>query len=1292
MERRRKDGEAEPVVIGGMVLDIQATSSIPPHPRTTCPGKVHYVRGGVARNIAECMWKLGADPFMISALGFDMAGNLLLEHWKSAKLPTEGIRKHEDIKTPTVCHILDVTGEVAAGVASVEAVEMFLTPEWIQKFKHKIHSAPILMVDANLSPPALEASCQIAAESDIPVWFEPVSVAKSKRIVPVVKYITFASPNEDELIAMANALSSDNMFHPIEKNKYSTDALFQKLKPAIWLLLEKGVKILVLTIGSDGVILCSKGEPSSWRIVPEKAKKHGFSGQLFEDVTSRCPSNQFPNAKILERSHFWAVHFPALPASVVRLTGAGDCLVGGMLASLCAGLDVMQSVAIGIAAAKASVEADSNVPSQFSLATIAGDARTVYSAARILSHQSKLQWALPYGLNFAKSPKCIVLMRYLKDSLVFHVQALKAGFTQSIITYNKLIHLHSKQGLIHEAQKLFDEMPERNVFTWNTIISSYIKSQNLTQARALFDAAPKKDLVTYNSMLSGYVSADGYETHALELFNDMQTARDDDNIKIDEFTVTTMLNLSAKLSKLSYGTQLHCFMVKTGNAETGFAVSSLIDMYSKCGCFKQAFRVFKDGGELVDLVSKNAMVAAFCREGEMEMALELFWKEPELNDAVSWNTLISGFQQHGFVEESLKLFVTMGQNGIRWNEHTFTSVLSACSILKNLNAGKEVHAWVLKNGLISNPYVSSGIVDVYCKCGKMKYAEFMHQGSGRSNSFSVTSMIVGYSSQYNMVEARKLFDLLAEKNSVVWTALFSGYLKSQNCDAVFQLLGEFWDNEATIPDALILMNVLGACALQAALDQGKQTHGYMLRVGIEMDEKLFSAIIDMYSKCGNISYAEKMFRKANVKDSVIYNVTMAGYAHHGHESKVFQLFEEMLEQGIKPDVVTFIALLSACRHCGLVELGEKYFNSMTESYKILPESDHYTCMIDLYGRANQLEKAVAFMKVIPVKKDAAIMGAFLNACRLNKNAELAREAEEKLLEIEGDNGARYVQLANIYAAEGNWEEMGRIRKEMRGKVKKFAGCSWVFVDNEVNTFISSDRSHSKAEAIYAILGCLTRKLHETGEVGLRLLFSPISSNIVVRTACCTVGTVIPVYSTFKAIENKDQDEQQKWLLYWTVYGSFSVAEVFADKILSWFPLYYHAKFAFLVWLQLPSANGAKQLYASHLRPFLLRHQARLDQILEFIYSQLVTICCFDVPLAGYEFLVVERSDRLVELQSKFISAHRAEIRFARALFVKLMASVNQIARNLIDPVQRQPNHAIEGSREVDSDALSDCED
>uniref|UniRef100_A0A2C9U6T7 Carbohydrate kinase PfkB domain-containing protein n=1 Tax=Manihot esculenta TaxID=3983 RepID=A0A2C9U6T7_MANES len=273
--------EADPVVIGGMILDIHATPSIHPSPRTTTPGKVQYALGGVARNIAECMSKLGTKSYMISAVGNDMAGNMLLEYWNSAGLSTEGIRKHKDIRTPVICNIFDTRGEVMAGVANVEAVEKFLSSEWILKSKHNISPASVLMVDANLIPPALEAACQVAAEYNIPVWFEPVSVAKSTRITSVVSNVTFASPNEDELIAMANSLCGGNRFHPIEKDnwrKCSIESLFQILKPAILVLLEKGIKIVVVTVGADGVFLCSKGS-NFMRSRLERTKKHGFSGR-----------------------------------------------------------------------------------------------------------------------------------------------------------------------------------------------------------------------------------------------------------------------------------------------------------------------------------------------------------------------------------------------------------------------------------------------------------------------------------------------------------------------------------------------------------------------------------------------------------------------------------------------------------------------------------------------------------------------------------------------------------------------------------------------------------------------------------------------------------------------------------------------------------------------------------------------------------------------------------------------------------------------------------------------------
>ncbi|KAL7156689.1 hypothetical protein ABFS83_02G025400 [Erythranthe nasuta] len=186
----------------------------------------------------------------------------------------------------------------------------------------------------------------------------------------------------------------------------------------------------------------------------------------------------------------------------------------------------------------------------------------------------------------------------------------------------------------------------------------------------------------------------------------------------------------------------------------------------------------------------------------------------------------------------------------------------------------------------------------------------------------------------------------------------------------------------------------------------------------------------------------------------------------------------------------------------------------------------------------------------------------------------------------------------------------------------------------------------------------------SSEVGLRLLLSPLGSNVVTRTACCSVGIVLPVYSTFKAIESKDPDEQRKWLVYWAAYGTFSVAELFTDKFLYWFPLYYHAKFAFLVWLQLPSVDGAEQLYKNHLKPFLRRHQARLDQIVNFTYGEMV----------------------------KFVSNHETEIQIGRTLVMKILSSANHVVHEIIRPGQRPANgSAIEAPPPEESET-SDSDD
>ncbi|KAL3730667.1 hypothetical protein ACJRO7_027664 [Eucalyptus globulus] len=629
-------------------------------------------------------------------------------------------------------------------------------------------------------------------------------------------------------------------------------------------------------------------------------------------------------------------------------------------------------------------------------------------------------------------------MRSLKDGLAYQARAVKSGFVPSTFLFNQLIRLNSQNGLLREAHKLFDEMPHRNVYSCNALISAYVKARDLTRARVLFDSATDRDLVTYNSMLTSYVTVEGCESDVLEWFDEMQPIRD--CLKFDEFTLLAMLNLVVKLRVECYGTQLHAYMVRTGNDLDRYVMSSLIDMYSKCGSFGEACRVFCESKVEFDLVSKNTMMAACCREGKMEVTLDLFQRLPELNDS------------NGFEEESLNFFMKMRDSGFGWNEHTFASVLNACSSMQNSKLGKEIHAWVLR-GVISNLFVKSALVDVYCKCGNTKYADLVYAMIECENSFLTTSMIVVHSSQGNISEARRLFDSLNEKNSIVWTALFTGYVKAQECEAVFELVNEYRGNANISFDVPIIICLLGACALQATLHPGKQIHAYSLRKGMEMEEKLISATIDMYFKSGSTESTGKIFQKLTERDSILYNIMISGYANHGHEDQAMELSKEMLERGLKPDEVTFIALLSACRHSGLVEMGEKYFKSMVEDYKIVPEMDRYACMIDLYGRANQLEKAMDLMTKIPRNSDP-----------INRSLSLAREAAEQLLVIEEDNGSRYVQLANI-------------REKMRGKeTKKLAGCSWVYLKNGIHAFTSGDTLHSKAEAIYSILEFLSADL------------------------------------------------------------------------------------------------------------------------------------------------------------------------------------------------------------------------
>ncbi|CAN6486928.1 unnamed protein product [Victoria cruziana] len=662
-------------------------------------------------------------------------------------------------------------------------------------------------------------------------------------------------------------------------------------------------------------------------------------------------------------------------------------------------------------------------------------------------------------------------MRSFKECVRLQTFFIKAAMLPPVHVLNQIIHAYSKNWFIREARQLFDKMPDRNVFTWNNMINGYIINDNLLEAQGLFKLVPEKDTVSYNSIISGCTRSSCME-EAVIFFREMQA----NSIRMDEFTLTTMLNLAANLSELSYGIQIHAFFVKSANSNI-FLCSAMIDMYSKCGNLDYAVKLFGEMSQK-DMVSTNAMVAAYFRNGELQQGLKLF-KEMDIHDTVSWNTVLSGYVQNGDAEKALEIFIDMAQIGVPQNGHTFGSILSAAASLMNARLAKYVHARVLRNGLISNSFIIRGLVDVYCKCGNLKHAELVAHEIPHENAYPIISLIVGHASRGDLYEASRLFDLLPEKNTVAWTALITGHSRLQQSQIALSLFREFQKKEAAKTDELILISGLRACALQAAFEPGKQIHGYIIRKQIRSNVKIGNALLDMYSKCGSIKYAEEIFRKVENKDLVLYNSMMAGYANNGREMDAINLFEDMIQEEIQPDEISFLAILSACRHTGLVVEGENFFNSMVTNHGISPGMDHYACMIDLFGRSNCMDKAEEMIQNIQQEPDAIVLGAFLNACRINGNTKLAGAMEEKLLSLEAENGARYVQFANLYAAEGMWSEMGRIRRKMRGKeVKKSAGCSWVHIQNKVFTFISGDNSCLEAQAVYATLESLNEEMRK----------------------------------------------------------------------------------------------------------------------------------------------------------------------------------------------------------------------
>ncbi|KAL6227296.1 hypothetical protein ACLB2K_001255 [Fragaria x ananassa] len=450
------------------------------------------------------------------------------------------------------------------------------------------------------------------------------------------------------------------------------------------------------------------------------------------------------------------------------------------------------------------------------------------------------------------------------------------------------------------------------------------------------------------------------------------------------------------------------------------------------------------------LFISNRFINLYAKCGSLVDAQKVFDEMPD-RDLCSWNTLISGYAKLGKLGDARKLFDEMPQrDNFSWTA-MISGVLAASAAVQSLRMGKEIHGYIMRTGLDSDEVVWSALSDMYGKCGSIE-------------------------------EARRVFDKMVNRDVVTWTAMMGRYFEDGKREEGLALFSELM-RSGVRPNEFTFAGVLNACADHATENPGKQVHGYMTRIGFDPFSYAASALVHMYSKCGNTANAYMVFRGMPSPDLVSWTSLIVGYAQNGQADEALQLFESLLKSGTRPDHVTFVGVLSACTHAGLVDRGLEYFQSIKEKHGLKHTADHYACVVDLLARAGRFKEAENIISEMPMKPSKFLWASLIGGCRIHGNVKLAKRAAEVLFVIEPENPATYVTLANIFATAGMWSEVTNVRKKMdESGITKKPGQSWIEIKREIHVFLVGDQSHPRYNEIDHFFSELSKRMKEEGYV------------------------------------------------------------------------------------------------------------------------------------------------------------------------------------------------------------------
>ncbi|KAM0029068.1 putative tetratricopeptide-like helical domain superfamily [Helianthus debilis subsp. tardiflorus] len=602
------------------------------------------------------------------------------------------------------------------------------------------------------------------------------------------------------------------------------------------------------------------------------------------------------------------------------------------------------------------------------------------------------------------------------------------------------------------------------------LISSYGSLGDIESARQVFDQMPDPDMFSYKVMIRWYYISDlHFET--IGFYKCLRKCLNEH----DNVVFSIVVKACTELRDVNEGRKVHCDIVKAGSAD-GFVLTSLVDMYAKCGDVECSQRVFEN---IVD------------------------------RDVVSWTSMIVAYVQNGCAEEALVLFNRMRSGLIEGNQHTLGSVVSACSKLRSLNQGKWVHGYAIKNGVDFNSHFVSSLVDMYMKCGAVFDAQSAFDESSNIDLVSWTAMIVGYSqnrypnqaiglftnkylhilpnsvaiasvisacaqlghsqlgraihcyevklgledgnvinalvdmyAKCQMIkDARYLFDSLTNKDLITWNSVINGYAQIGCIYEVTRLFHQM-RLEGFRPDEITLVTLLSCFASFGDLQIGSSLHAYCVKESLSCNNVYINtALVHFYAKCGELKTACRVFDFMGEKNVISWNVLINAYGMQGDCNGSFDIFNDMVKESVHPTDATFTAILSACSHTGNLEAW-KFFDLMCKDFDFTPKMNHYACLVDLLARSGRLEEAFSLVKNMRVQPDVSVFGSLLHGCSMHSRFDLGQKAVKWMFDQHPIDVSYYVLVSNLYALDGRWSQVSQIRELMKLKdLSKLPGCT-----------------------------------------------------------------------------------------------------------------------------------------------------------------------------------------------------------------------------------------------------------